>query len=64
MAERSGTRACTRHRMRVGTKLLTMTIIPGAVAAHSSAARKRFFLKKEAKTFAYWCASCGSVYLL
>jgi hypothetical protein len=22
--------------------------------------RKRFFLKKEAKTFAIWCARCGS----
>jgi hypothetical protein len=25
------------------------------------AARKRFFLEKEAKTFAYWCARCGSL---
>jgi hypothetical protein len=26
-------------------------------------ARKRFFLKKEAKTFAYWRAQCGSANL-
>jgi hypothetical protein len=31
-------------------------MIPGAVETNLSAARKRFFLKKEAKTFAYWCA--------
>jgi hypothetical protein len=36
-------------------------IIPGAVETDPSAARKRFFLKKEAKTFAYWCAPCGSL---
>jgi hypothetical protein len=39
---------------------------PGGTAKHgadSSAARKRFFLKKEAKTFAFWCAQRGSVYL-
>jgi hypothetical protein len=31
-------------------------MIPGAVETEPLAARKRFFLKKEAKTFAYWCA--------
>jgi hypothetical protein len=35
-------------------------LIP-AVETDPSAARKRFFLKKEAKTFAYWCARRGSV---
>jgi hypothetical protein len=36
-------------------------IISGAVETDPSAARKRFFLKKEAKTFPYWCARCGSL---
>jgi hypothetical protein len=36
-------------------------LIPGAVETDQFAARKRFFLKKEAKTFAYWCARCGSL---
>jgi hypothetical protein len=38
-------------------------VIPGAVEADPFAARKRFFLKKEAKTFDYWCAQCRSVHL-
>jgi hypothetical protein len=33
----------------------------GAVETDASVARKRFFLKKEAKTFAYWCARRGSL---
>jgi hypothetical protein len=36
-------------------------VIPGEVETDPSAARKRFFLKKEAKTFPYWCARCGSL---
>jgi hypothetical protein len=36
-------------------------LIPGAVETDPSAAGKRFFLKKEAKTFAYWCARCRSL---
>jgi hypothetical protein len=39
-------------------------LIPGVVETEPSAARKRFFLKKEAKTFAHWCARRGSVYLV
>jgi hypothetical protein len=33
----------------------------GEVEADRSAGRKRFFLKKEAKTSANWRARCGSV---
>jgi hypothetical protein len=36
-------------------------LIPGAVETAQSKARKRFFLKKEAKTFASLCARCGSL---
>jgi hypothetical protein len=36
-------------------------LIPGAVGTHPAAARKRFFLKKEAKTSAYWRARYGSL---
>jgi uncharacterized OB-fold protein len=39
-------------------------IIPGAVETDPSEAEKRFFLKKEAKTFASLCTRCGSVNLL
>jgi uncharacterized OB-fold protein len=39
-------------------------VILGAVVTDPSAARKRFFLKKEAKTFAYWCARCGSLHAM
>jgi hypothetical protein len=35
-------------------------LIPTGVEIDAYAARKRFFLKKEAKTFAYWSARWGS----
>jgi hypothetical protein len=35
--------------------------MPSAVETDPPAARKRFFLKKEVKTFPYWCARCGSL---
>jgi uncharacterized OB-fold protein len=38
-------------------------MIPGAVETDPSEAEKRFFLKKEAKTFASLCAPCGSASL-
>jgi uncharacterized OB-fold protein len=38
-------------------------LMPGAFKTDASAARKRFFLKKEAKTFASLCARCGSANL-
>jgi hypothetical protein len=41
-----------------------LIITPGAVETDPSEAEKRFFLKKEAKTFAYWCARCGSANLI
>jgi translation initiation factor 1 (eIF-1/SUI1) len=39
-------------------------VTTGAVETAQSEAEKRFFLKKEAKTFASLCACCGSVNLL
>jgi hypothetical protein len=40
---------------------IALGVILGAIEADPSAARKRFFLKEEAKTLAYWCARCGSL---
>jgi hypothetical protein len=54
-AAHSGNRGCDGDG---GGKII---FIPGAVETDPSEARKRFFLKKEAKTFAYWCARCGGL---
>jgi hypothetical protein len=40
--------------------MVVVLAIPGAVETDPPVAGKRFFLKKEAKTFPYWCARCGS----
>jgi hypothetical protein len=49
---------------RAANSAINKRFIPGAVETDPSAAEERFFLKKEAKTFASWCARCGSAILL
>jgi hypothetical protein len=46
--------------IRLAARCGSMLLYPGGVETDPSEASKRFFLKKEAKTFAYWCARSGT----